>query len=513
MNFTESLRLCASIYSGKVCVICEDRSVTFDQLNARADKIAHALQELGLKRGDAVAVMLYNCYEYIEIFHALARVGLPMTPINYRSVPREIEYLVNHSECKAMIYGSDFADRIDAALPDLNDIPEKNLIRIGTEGRGREYESWLAEGSSDEAGAPVNENDILYYNYTSGTTGFPKAALVKNGSKLAQTLVFSHEFRLTGRDRILINMPLYHGNALLFSNFAIYLGGSAVIMPKFDPEDALACIEKYRTTTTSMVPTQYERILALPEEIKAKYDTSSMKVVLCSSAPLHPNTRLEIIKFFKSADMVEFYGASEGGLATVMQPEDHARKPGSVGRAALWQSIRLLDENKRDVPVGDVGEIYFRGPIPFEGYYKMPEATAEVSHEGWFTPGDMGYLDEDGFLHLTDRKKDMIVSGGENIYPVEIEQVIATHPNVLDVAVIGVPSEAWGEVSKALVVLSGSERTTEEEILDHCRQNLARYKVPGSVEFRKELSRSPMGKLLKGVLREKYWKGHETRIL
>jgi len=512
MNFSDSLRLHASFYPERECAVCQDRSVTFAQLNTRANKIANGLLGLGLKRGDKVSVMLYNCYEYLEVFHALARIGVALVPISYRFVPREIEYLINNSESKGLIYGSEFADRIEQAWKNFENVPEKNLIHLGPEGRGHDYGRWSEKGSANEVVVPIQETDTLYLGYTSGTTGFPKGAISPNSSQLARALVFTHEFHITGRDRILINMPLFHSNALMFSNITIYLGGTAVIMPRFDAEGSLATIQKHRTTCTSMVPQQYERILNLPEETRRKYDTRSMKNIVCSSSPLHPQTRLAIIDFFSSADLYEFYGSSEAGVVTLMLPEDHAQRPNSVGRAAFLQKVRLLDDDRQDVPLGEVGEIFSKSIIPFGGYYKMPEATAEVMHEGWFTAGDLAYMDEEGYYYLTDRKKDMIISGGENIYPVEIEQVIATHPKVLDVAVIGVPEKQWGEVPKAVVVVRKDMQATEAEILEYCRDRLAKFKQPKSVDFVEALPRNPTGKVERRILKDKYWKGHDKRI-
>jgi long-chain acyl-CoA synthetase len=512
MNFTDSLRLHASLYPDRVCVIENDRYTTFSQLNTRANKIAHAVHGLGLKRGDSLAVLLYNCYEWIEIFHALARIGVAMVPINYHLVPREMEYIVNNSESRALIYGSQFADRIDEARANFDEIPEDRMIRIGEKGPGREYEAWLSSGSSEEAFVPVDETDVLFLGYTSGTTGFPKGARVMNGTRMAHALLFCHEFHTTGRDRILINMPLFHSNALTFSNLTIYLGGTAVIMPKFDAEKTLATIERYRTTTTSMVPTQYERILNLESSIKNKYDVSSMKSLVCSSSPLHPQTRLSIVEFFSEADLYEFYGSTEGGVVTLMLPEDQTKRPNSIGRAAFLQQIRLLDDEKNDVPPGEVGELYSKGVMEFGGYYKMPEKTAEAMHEGFFTAGDMAYQDEEGYYYLTDRKKDMIISGAENIYPVEIEQVICLHDKVTECAVIGVPDEDWGEVPKAFIVCCSGQDLTEDEILEHCRTTLAKYKWPKSIEFQKELPRNPLGKVSKEELKKKYWKDHPSNI-
>jgi acyl-CoA synthetase (AMP-forming)/AMP-acid ligase II len=512
MNYSDSLRLHASFYPDRECAVCQERHVTFAQLNTRANKIANAVLGLGLKRGDKVSVLLYNCYEYLEIFHALARIGVALVPISYRFVPREIEYQVNNSESKGIIYGAEFADRVEQAWKNFENVPESNLIHIGREGRGHDYESWAEKGSANEVIVPLNETDILNMVYTSGTTGFPKGAIAMNSSQLARALIFTHEFGITGRDRILINMPLFHSNALTFSNIVIYLGGTAVIMPRFDGEGALATIRKHRTTCTSMVPQQYERILNLPDATKRKYDVRSMKTLVCSSSPLHPQTRLGIIDFFSSAGLYEFYGSTEAGVVTLMLPDDHVKRPNSVGREAFLQKVRLLNDDHQDVPLGEVGEIFSKSIVQFGGYYKMPEATKEVLYEGWFTAGDLAYKDEEGYYYLTDRKKDMIISGGENIYPVELEQVIATHPKVLDVAVIGVPEKQWGEVPKAIVVVKEGQQVTEEEILEYCRERLAKFKQPKGVDFVEALPRNPTGKVERRILKDKYWEGYDKRI-
>jgi long-chain acyl-CoA synthetase len=506
MNVTQSLRFHASQYSAhrnRVCIMEGERSVTFSQLNKRANQIANAMHGIGIKRGDAVGVLLYNCYEWIEIFHALARIGVAMVPINYRFVPREVEYIMSNSESKALIYGSQFTEIIEQARANFKDVPEKRLIRIGEKGPGQEYESWLSRGSSEEVIVPVDETDVLYLGYTSGTTGFPKGCQFMNGSRLFHALIFAHELNLTGLDRILINMPYYHGNAMFFTAIPIYMGGSAVVMTKFDAENTLATMERYRTTATSMVPTQYERILNLEEGVKSKYDVSSMKKFFCSSSPLFPQIRLAILDLFHEANLYEFYGSAEAGLVSVMRPEDHRKKPNSVGQTALLQQVRLLDDDKKDVSIGEVGELFSRGPMMFGGYYKMPEATEKSMHEGFFSASDMAYMDEDGYIYLTARKKDMIISGGENIYPAEIEQVITLHPAVIEAAVVGVPDKEWDEAPKAFVVRRKGAMVTEAEILEYCKDRLAKYKCPKSVEFLENIPKNPMGKILRTELREK----------
>ncbi len=496
---------------------CQDktRSFTFKQWNDRACRIANGLQEKGVGYGDRVAVIAYNRVEWMEIYAALAKGGQVAVPIMFRLAPPEYEYIINHAECKAFIVEAPFAKDVNSIREKLKTIPRDNYILIGdndeTEGF-IDYESFIEQSPAGEPDVMVDAADTWTIMYTSGTTGKPKGAVRTHESYIAQYMLSNVNMGVRSDDKVLMVMPMCHVNSIYYS-FAYTLLAAPVMvynMVTFDPEDLLKTISEYNITYTSLVPTHYITILSLPEEVKNKYDVKSIRQLLISSAPARKDLKLAIMDYFKSAELWEAYGSTEAGLVTYLRPEEQFTKLGSIGREIFGSDrIKLLDVDKNEVREGEVGELYSRSPIIFKEYWKDKEKTASAFHGEWCSAGDMARRDEVGYYYLVDRKQNMIITGGENVYPSEVENVVGAHPAVKNIAVIGVADEKWGEAVKAVIVLNKDYQGSEElagEIIEFCKGKIAGYKRPKSIDFitEEEMPVTATGKILHRVLRDKY---------
>ena len=485
------------------------RALTFAQWDARATRLANALLGLGLARGDRVVVLAYNCVEWMEIYVALARAGLVAVPVNFRLVPAEIGYIVAHADARAAIVQGALRDSVEPIRHDSTVAPGA-WIHFGaaTPAGWRDYEALIGAASSDAPAAVVEPRDPFALMYTSGTTGRPKGAIRSHEGNALLALATALEFGFSREDTALLVMPMCHANSLYFALTFMYLGATVVIDDhrSFDPEALLATLARERITFTSLVPTHYIMMLALPQALKARHDVRAVDKLLISSAPARRDTKLAILEHFPNSRLFELYGATETGWVTLLRPDEQLDRLGSVGRE--WSgsgAIRLLDPQGREVPDGEVGELFSRTPYVFDGYWKNPDKTAEAFRGAWCSVGDMARRDADGFIHLVDRKSNMIISGGENVYPSEVEGVLGAHPKVKDVAVIGVPHDKWGECVQAVVVLHAGQRASQEELLDWCRDRLAGYKRPRSVLFVAdgEMPRTATGKILHRTLRDR----------
>ncbi|MBW1785785.1 MAG: long-chain-fatty-acid--CoA ligase [Deltaproteobacteria bacterium] len=499
-------------FPGKTAFVFEGKRVTYAQFEERVNRLANGLLAKGFKPGDRVAILAFNCIEYYEILFALGKVGMVAAPINFRLVGDEIVYIVNHCDAKALIYEARFKDALDKIRGHLGNIGLNGYIVFGGEGEPGDlvYEDLLAGADPSDPGVQVDEKTTWYIGYTSGTTGRPKGAM--RSHRCSVLLAMNMPINLTELDNILMIMPIFHSNSIWFGLIGVFQGTTTVIYPSggFDPREILEIIEKEKITFSSLVPTMYTLILSLPD--KEKYNTDSLRNLLTSSAPLTSRTKEQILEFFKNVNLFEGYGATETGASTMLLPEFQYSKVRSCGRAAPLTRIMILDENGRKCGPGEVGELYACSPSMFEGYCKQPEADKKAFHGEFASVGDMAKVDEEGFYYIVDRKNDMIISGGENIYPTEIDDALAKHPKVQQVAVIGVPDEKWGEAVKAIIISEPGVEVTEAEIIAFSKEHLAGYKCPKSVEFWDSLPTNPTGKILKRVIREKYWEDHEAKI-
>ncbi len=511
VNIADILRMYALRTPDKVATLDMNRSLTFSQWNKRANRLANALMSLGLKKGDKVAIIAYNCIEWMEIYAACAKAGLVAVPVMFRLAPPEMTYVINHSDAKAVIYSADFKETIYNISPNLNDV-KHFIVFDGEDENALPYEKIIENASDEEPAVDINGGDTWIIMYTGGTTGLPKGVIKTHDSLVAQWLVTAYEKGFTEEDIGMVVMPLCHINSVYYGFTFTYIGATCYVykLKSFDPEDLLKTISKERITFTSLVPTHYIMILALPDAVKNKYNVDCMRKLLCSSAPVRKDTKIAILEFFKNSQLFEAYGSTEAGIVTILRPHEQLKKLGSIGREVIGiDRIKLLDEEGKEVPLGEVGELYSRGPMMFEGYYKDPEKTKKsFTSDGYFSAGDLAYKDEDGFFYLVDRKANMIITGGENVYPSEVENVVGGHPAVKDVAVIGVPHDKWGEQVTAVIVLHENKEASEKEIIEFCRGKIAGFKIPKQVIFIKdeEMPRSGAGKILHRMLRERYGK-------
>lgn len=510
LTFGNIMRQNAEKYSEKPMVIFKEKQWTYGEINTRANKLANAFLARGYKKGDKVAVMMKNHAAYVEIMIGLAKIGVVIVPINYRLVGSEIEYIICHSESRGFITTADYAAELKdllPAIPQLDTILVLGDLPLGTM---IDYETFINEGSTQEPDVLVTEDDTFYIGYTSGTTGNPKGVIISHRSRMLTGMIAAYEYKIDESDVHLVAGPIYHAAPWIFLTMQVIVGGTLVIQESFVPEQFLAGVEQYRVTNTFLAPTMYNFILNLEE--KAKYDISSMRVLISAGSPLPTQTKSNILEFFPAADLHEFYGSTESAITLNIKPKDIRRKERCVGQPFPLVDCLILNENKEPVSRGEVGELYFKSAYLMDGYYKNPEASASSYWNGYFTVGDMAMQDEEGYYYIVDRKKDMLISGGVNIYPREIEEVLYTHPDIIDVAVIGVPDSLWGESVKAIVVPREGSALTEEDVIRFCDGKIASYKKPKSVDFETELPRNPSGKILKPLLRSKYWKDHQMKI-
>ena len=512
LNLGQTLKINAKKFPRKVAVKDRGRSYTYPQLNRRTNQLAHSLLGLGLSKGDKVAVLLENCLEIVELYLATAKTGLIIVPINFRLSSNEVEYIADNADAKAMVVHDLFASSIEPIRNRLTTIPPGNFIMVGEKAEGfKEYEAFVSNASEEEPQAEVAPSDIWILIYTSGTTGKPKGVLRSHESHIAYYLLNAVDFGFNEDDVCMNVMPLCHINSVYFTFIFTYIGATAYIHPamSFRSEEILAIVEREKITFISLIPTHYNLILNTSDEGRRR-DTRSIRKLLCSSAPVRKNMKLAIMDFFPGVELYEAYGSTEAGIVTILKPEDQMKKLGSIGFESLGTDfVKILDDDGNEVPPNEVGELYSRGPMLFDAYYKLPEKTVAAFRDGWFSAGDLAMQDDEGYYQIVDRKDNMIITGGEHVYPSEVEEVIANHECVFDCACIAIPDEKWGEKVVAVVATHpdmDEDNVDENTIRECCKEKLAGYKTPKEVIFIKpdEMPRTATGKILHRKLRDKF---------
>jgi fatty-acyl-CoA synthase len=501
------LALHARLYPEKIGARDLERAMTFREWYARSCRLANALHGLGLVKGDRVCILAYNCVEWMEIYGATALAGIVAVPINFRLVGKEIQYIVENCEARAVIVQDELLDAIETVRADLL-VPARNFIAFGGKCPAgySAYEALIANARDSRPDVAVVGADPWTLMYTSGTTGKPKGAIRSHRGGAALSLVTEVELGLSVRDSALLVMPMCHANSLYFFGAFTYCGGACTVYSRksFDPEHLVRTLADGGATFTSLVPTHYIMMLGLPDAVRARYDVDAVTKLMISSAPARRDTKLAIMDFFRNSGLFELYGSTEAGWVTMLHPDEQFTKLGSVGRECVGsRPIRLLDAQGRDVPDGEAGELYSSNAYTFDGYWKLPDKTREAFRGDYCTVGDLARRDDEGYIFLVDRKSNMIISGGENVYPSEVEAMLSGHPKVKDVAVIGVADEKWGERVHAVIIARDGEAVTEVEILDWCKTRIAGYKRPRSISFMTEadMPRTATGKILHRVLR------------
>ena len=486
------------------CIKYQELELNKAQFNARVNRLANAYLDMGLKKGDRVAVLMGNSNVFLEILFALSKIGGIMVPLNFRLAPPELVYIINNSEPVMLIYSPEFLTIVDAMRGDIPSVTQYVCELAGGAASDPLFEDWIGGRSDEEPalGYEVDFEDPHFIMYTSGTTGRPKGAVVRQGQTQWNAINALHLYGIDANDVSICCAPMFHIGALHASATPNFYGGSKLVIQRFfDPAAVLKLIEDNKADSMFGIPVMFLFMSQMPEF--AATDFSSVKYFIAGGSPC-PKPLIEAY-MDKGVMFNQGYGMTETATAiTALRTEDALRKLGSCGKPVFHTDMRIVDLEGNDVPQGEMGEVLIKGPNVIKEYWRRPEDTAATIKDGWLKSGDMGYLDEEGYLYLVDRRKDMYISGGENVYPAEVEDVLMGMPQVADAGVIGVPDEKWGEVGMAVVVPVPDSGLTEEEVIEYCRGRLAGYKRPRKVAFIDALPRTLTGKILKKDLRAMY---------
>ncbi len=502
LNVGNIARVAAVRYGDREAIFCSStgRRYSFREVNRRANGLANGLMSLGLKKGDVAAFLCTNRAEIVEIYFALAKSGIIGVPLNYRLAPAEMIELMAHCGARALLFDPWFpevAAQVHETLPEV-----RHFVGMGENlpGFAVGYEELVGRSSPEEPSVPISEEDIQYLNLTSGTTGLPKGYFLTHYNN-ANAFVMAMLHDLTRRDVILTAFPIFGRVGFAWCGIGMYVGARNVIH-QFQAQKMLELIESEKVTISNWVPTMASFVLALPEV--DRHDLSSLRALVFAASPLAPSLREEVKRRI-CPNLYEYYGLQETGILTQMGPEEKEKRPDSVGKVIFSAEVRIVDAQGKDVPVDEVGEIIGRVPTATAGYFQNEEKTREVFRDGWVHTGDLGRFDEEGFLYLSGRVKDMIISGGQNVFAVEVESTLLSHPAVADCAVIGLPHDTWGEMVTAVVVRAPDAQVSEEELIGYCRQKIAGFKVPKKIIWTDApLPRTPTGKVTKYQLVEQY---------
>jgi fatty-acyl-CoA synthase len=506
MNVAWWVRRWSELNPDKPAVVFEDRTITYAQLHARAEAAACWLQSAGIEKGDRVAALLANCPEFLELYLACARLGAIFVPLNFRLATPEIDYLLANCRPRAFVFSGWLTDKV--APLDLGRYrPPLAAAVVGAkrhDHRVADYRHTVERFAGERpfltsSLGPADPEEPQVIMYTSGTTGRPKGAVLTYKKTFFNCLNANIFFKINYDDRMLVILPLFHSGGLFIQATPIlYHGGTLVLHPRFDPAAAFADIAGQRVTKFLGVPTIYRALLAVPAERRGELD--SLRVCAIGGEQVTP----ELLRQCRDAGLAcrQIMGQTETSILLWASEEEGLDKPGTVGRPVFHAEVRLLDERGREAGAGEVGEIVVRGPVVMKEYWLDPARTEEAMAGGWLHTGDLGRRDGQGYYYLVGRSRDMFISGGENVYPAEVERVLKAHPAVAEAAVVGAPDERWGQAGHAFVVLEPGARAGEAELLEHCRAQLAGYKAPKSLSLRRELPRTPLGKVRKFLLLE-----------
>ena len=493
LTLAEGLRAAAARAPAKIALYAEQESLRFDTLIERIDRIANAAShDLGLGVGDHVTLLAPNCIEYVELVVGLAAAGCAVVTANPHLSETELRAIYADSDSKALFAHYSVAD----FARDLSIERSDRTFVIG-----ENYENWRQRGADKMAAVAFDETQHFAISYTSGTTGQPKGVMLSHRSRVLTFLAMATEYGCYGQtDRALCPAPLFHGAGFAFALAPIFLGGSARILTKFDPEQTLKTLADYAATNVFMVPTHFQGMFSLPPQSLARYPTPDLKTIISNAAALPQTAKEQIVEHFGEGLLFECYGSTEAGIVSNLHPADQLRKTQCVGQPFPFTEIQILDNTGQPVSANTIGEVCSRSPYLFNGYWGQPDATAETLRGEWFCAGDLGRLDEDGHLYLEGRSKDMIISGGVNIYPREIEECLQQHPAVTDAAVVGAQDDYWGEAVTAFVV-TGEAPPTRDELEAFCTATLSKFKLPKDYRFVEAIPKNASGKVLKRLLR------------
>jgi acyl-CoA synthetase (AMP-forming)/AMP-acid ligase II len=517
MNLGRYVSRSAKYYRDTPALIFDQKRITYEQLDRRTNRLAHGLLGLGLQKGDRVAIYSGNRPEIAETEVACYKAGLVRVPINARLSPQEATGILNNSEARAIVVDAPHLEPLLAGTKELESL--KHFIAVDPCGSGTiDYEGFLADSREDFPDVEMDLNDLAVLTYSSGTTGKLKGIMQSYGNRMAMIrkgLMFP-EVKIKSGEIFIHVGPLTHVSGMLLMP-TFFLGATNLILHRLDVELLLETFQRERANYIMLVPAMINILLAHPKT--TQYDLSSMKAIFYGAAPISPPRVQQAIDVFGPI-LVQGYGMSETtSFVTVLTAADHVEalknnpaRLASCGRPFFETEVKVVNEEGKEVMPGEMGEITARGLDIMQGYYRDPELTRQTIRNGWIHSGDMAKVDEEGFIYIVDRKTEMIISGGFNVYPSEVEQVIYKHPAILEVCVLGVPDEKWGEAIKAVVVLKQGATLTEEELVNHCAQFLGGFKKPRSVDFVTELPKNPNGKIARRQVKEKYWAGKERRV-
>lgn len=516
MNTTDFLSISNAICPDRDCIVFEGKRWTYANIYERVNHLANALIQLGIKKGDRVGVLHVNCNQHIEAYFAVAKIGAIFVPLNFRAKSEELSYMIANAEAKTLFVGNRYLDMVNAMLPQLPTV-KQCIVIDQPQGDKIYYEDLIHSSSSDEVVTEIGDEDITILMYTAGTTGRPKGVPLRHNAFATYVLENVEPASPDIEERNLLTVPLYHVAGIQAMLAAIYGGRTLVLMRQFEVKEWLETIKREKATRAMLVPTMLKRVIDDPDFNPP--DLSSLRIITYGAAPMPFEVINKAIQVMPWVRFINAFGQTEtASTITTLGPEDHLiegteeekqkklkRLTSSIGKPLPDVEVKIVDEEGKPLPPMEVGEILARGPRIMTGYWKDDQKTSQViTQDGWLRTGDMGWMDEEGYIYLAGRGDDMIIRGGENISPEEVENVLHSHPKVEEASVIGVPDPEWGQEPRAIVVLKKGETATAEEIMEFCRARLAGFKRPRSVVFIDALPRNPMGKVLRKKLREEY---------